>query len=116
MPYTGEYLDPKNLEPSEPKAKQSASDQPTIGKKIVAGTMAGVLTLASLPHGVDCVTRDEPGSLLCGSKAPKRHDLHIETASTASNTSTSVQIIALVSDTEIQSFGDVLDWLNRPRT
>lgn len=116
MSYKGEHLDREALEPNKPAAEESASDQLTIGKQVVAGTMAGVLGLFILPHGGECVTRDEPGSLFCESKAPKRHDLHIEVASTASSTSTSVQIIALVPDMAIPSLGDLFDGLNRPRT
>lgn len=108
MSYKCENLPPDVLEqPSEPKTKPLASDQPSIGKQLVAGTMAGVLTLASLPQAVYCATRDVAGSQFCQSKVPTRHDLHIELTGTATNTSSGVLIIRLVSGTGIPSTGDV---------
>ena len=116
MSYKCENLPSDVLEqPSEPKTKPLASDQPSISKQLVAGTMSWVLTLASLPHAVYCATRNEPGSLFCGPKASMRRDLHIETTANSSSTSSSIQVITLLPVTGPPSLGGMLDWLDRPR-
>jgi hypothetical protein len=116
MSYKGEPVDREGLKSSEPEAKKSAGDRPSTGKQVVTYTLVGTLTLGVLPHALECITRDAPGGLVCESKAPKRHDLHIEAAPNSSNTSTGVQIFTLMSDSGSPSVADAFDLFIRPRS
>ena len=84
MAYTGEQLPPEisgqTTEPEKP-----TGDGPSIGTRIAARTMAGVLSLGALPHAVACAKPDAVGSLFCESKVPMRHDWHIDQSSAVSS-------------------------------
>jgi len=116
MTYEGKQLPPEIIEAIEPEAEKPASDHPSIGKRIAAGTIAGVFTLSVLPHGVECADPDVLGSLLCQSKTLVREDSHIEMGGNTSSSGAGVQIVAIGTAARALTLSDSSGWVVWPKS